>query len=394
MNHVAAMAAGLGMLLALDARTQVGDITACLLLLVALSAGGEGIAFAAAALVQILLSDDRRSRWWVPVIPGVFIAVWALHYGRQGANGVTLSNARLVPRYVLDENGRTLAGLVGLSVDAWGAVLGIATALALAVRIAVVRRVSPQLAGAIAAWIVYWLLTGFARANLGLAVTGRYRYPGAIFALLVVIEAFRGVRAPRWFAVPAAAVVIAAAISNAHTLKATYRTLATGSDMVRADLAAAELARGRLPASYAIPAADYGMTAGEYFAVAGKWGSPALTVRQLSALPEALRADVDVVLSTGVVLRPVAPGSLTPSCLRSVQRGPFEAAVAPRGLRLAAGATPITSVQLRRFASEHGPSIGVVPARRAASLVIPSDSSRQPWHVRIASSGRLAVCPA
>jgi hypothetical protein len=413
MNHLAAVAAGLGMLVALDLRTSRGDLVACLLLLVSVAAGGEGVAFAVAALAQILLAGDLRSRWWVPVIPLAFILGWELKYGRQGSNGLTLSNARPAPHYIADLNGRTVAALVGLNRGTWGAPLAVATAGVLLARIAVIRRISPQLAGAICGWLSFWTLTALARANLGLAVTGRYLYPGAIFVLLIAIEAFRGCHLQAKLAVPAGAIVIAAAVSNAHALRVTHGILKSGSDLVRTDLAAVDLAGDRLPATYPIPAAAWGMNAEQYRAVAGKWGSPAFRAQQLPSLSEELRLDADTVLGVGLGLqRNVSPriGGTTPRLVGAIGGQVHDQAPAcllfaplmsgamvdvtlpPSGLAVLAEPGPVSSVQVRRFASTYSASLGGVPAGASAVLAIPRDGSPQPWQVRVAPRGRVRLC--
>ena len=70
-----ALAAGLGMMLALERRDRRGDLTAMILLVISLGSHPLGISFAAAGAVMIILSSrDGWRRLWVIVIPGALFA--------------------------------------------------------------------------------------------------------------------------------------------------------------------------------------------------------------------------------------------------------------------------------------------------------------------------------
>jgi hypothetical protein len=413
MNHLCALTAGVGMLLALDFRTRLADVAACLLLSVSLSSGGEGLAFAACALILVLWDREYRTRWWIAVLPIALIVVWSLTYGQQGGDRLLLSNFKLVPEYVADQNANTAAGLVGLNAS-WGPVIAAVIGLSLGRRIAALKRISPQLAAMILGWLVYWLVIAFARANLGTTGTERYIYGGCIFVMLIAIEVFRNRRVATRFAL---ATVVAAAfviVANTQLLSGPRDVFATASDVVRADLAAVELAGARIPASYALPVPAAGMTAGQYLFVKRKWGSPAFPVQALPSLAEGLRLSVDALLTIGIGLSPPisrpfagppprplasAGGSLHPlgSSCEALAASPkheasLEVTLPIQRVEISAGHGPVLSVQVRRFADAYGSSLGSVPARSSATLATPRDSSPQQWRARFVTAGQMTVC--
>ena len=78
MPHQMALAAGLGALLALDARSRRGDVLTCALLLLAVGSLELGLAFAAGVALEIGLTDGRRAwrRAWIPGIPILLYGAW------------------------------------------------------------------------------------------------------------------------------------------------------------------------------------------------------------------------------------------------------------------------------------------------------------------------------
>ncbi|HEX5376667.1 MAG TPA: hypothetical protein VFW48_10980, partial [Solirubrobacterales bacterium] len=88
--NLTGMAAGLGMLLALERRSRGGDIAACVLLAVSLASFSVGIAFALGALFAIWLGG--RAEWrraWVVLAPAALYAIWFLWARKFGQSQVT-----------------------------------------------------------------------------------------------------------------------------------------------------------------------------------------------------------------------------------------------------------------------------------------------------------------
>src|SRR5437763_1730093 len=105
------LAAGLGMLLALQARSRRRDVVACLLLGVSLASFSYGLAFAVAAAVKIVLEGAWRRRAWVVLVPLALYGLWLLAYGRSGAS---LSNIAGAPVFVANSLGAALESRTGL----------------------------------------------------------------------------------------------------------------------------------------------------------------------------------------------------------------------------------------------------------------------------------------
>ena len=89
-----------------------------------------------------------------------------------------------------------MGALLGLPIE-WGTVLTFVVVVAI---VRVVARPGPvpvRLWSAVGMLVAYWSLLAIARALLGESGNERYLYPGALFALLVVLELLRGVSLPR-----------------------------------------------------------------------------------------------------------------------------------------------------------------------------------------------------
>lgn len=126
-----------------------------------------------------------------------------------------------------------------------------------------------------------------------------------------------------------------------------------------------------------------------------------------------MREDADSVASVGLGLEPankVTPngphpgedsavdGSLHPvsdSCevfVPALANAAVELSVPPNGILLMSGRTGIASVQLRRFATTFGPSLGTVAPRSSVEIPIARDVSPVPWQVRLVTSTPTRVC--
>ncbi|HTD57344.1 MAG TPA: hypothetical protein VK672_00470, partial [Solirubrobacteraceae bacterium] len=112
-TYYCALAAGLGMLLALERGDRRGDLAACGLLTVSLASFSIGLAFAVAATVEVCLTV-RPARWrrlWISLIPLALYGLWSLTYGESQ---LVSSNIASTPFYIAETASAAMASLTGL----------------------------------------------------------------------------------------------------------------------------------------------------------------------------------------------------------------------------------------------------------------------------------------
>jgi hypothetical protein len=267
--------------------------------------------------------------------------------------------------------------------------------------------------------LAFWIATGLSRAQLGLPGSSRYIYVGAVFILLLAAEMAVGRRA----LVPAALAILgvfvaASVISNVGALRDGGRTLRGTDRTVSAELGALELAGASAPATYQPdPNRAPQVTAGPYLAAVRDLGSPAYSPAQIERLTPGYQQAADVVLADtgGVRLQQgqggTAPaagtppqvdgqpqGSITPSggCVTyrpaPVPGAAIDVTVPVAGVSIRSQGTPVTLLA-RRFSPFFGNhSVGTVPPRQTAALLVRQDEADLPWHIRLSSAGPVSAC--
>jgi hypothetical protein len=427
-GYLGSVAAGLGMLLALERRDTTGRVLACVLLAVAIASSSVGIPFAGVALVEVLLrgsgSWSSSSRWrhvWVVAIPVALYAIWFAIYGNPNATpgkahgfGLVRQNGPVIPSYAADMAANAFAGLAGLAVD-WGRPLAVA-ALVVGIWWSARRRLSVRTLSLIAGLALFCGLTALLRAQLNGATDSRYIYPGAVLLVLLAAELFRGARAtPRAMAV-AAVVVVFAAVANYGPLKAGSVQFQDWSSYVRAELGALEVAGPSAPPTLAPdPVRAPDITADRYFAAVRQLGSPADTPTEVRARPEPQREAADGVLvaSLQLGLRPTraigstsgAPPPLEAStgvattrssgcdAVRATAPGASAGVVVPsRGVVIANSGPGNVDVRVRSFGDNFlANPVGSVSPGQAAVLAIPPRPGIV-WDAQLTVPGRVRVC--
>jgi hypothetical protein len=189
MAWLASVACGLGALLLLQAPRKMAPAT--ILLAASLSFSAIGVVFATAAVVQLALTPARRRQlWWLAPL-GVALLAWYVAFGRFGTHPTTqptAANVLVDPVYALWGLSQSLAGLIGEGGWVGVPLLALGTvALAWSWR----RRVpDPFQVGVAAGLVVFYLVTGLARAQLGYEQSGasRYVYVGAVAWLILLAE--------------------------------------------------------------------------------------------------------------------------------------------------------------------------------------------------------------
>jgi hypothetical protein len=410
-GFLASLAAGVGALLALDRGTRRGELLAAVLILIALGSSSLGLPIAAALGVEVLGRPDRRRRWWIVVAPVALYAVWWAVYGREG--GATLDNFFATPGYILEALAGAAGAIVGLAPE-WGrifAVLGVIVLLgALRERVGMTWR----LAALIALPLLFWGITGLIRANLNEPAASRYLYPGALFLLLIAVEAGAGVRLSRRGLAVLTALLLGALISNLGAMRDGAGYLRDRATAVKGSLAAMRLAPpGLSPIFQPAPEVAPQIRADQYLAAVKDLGSPAPPPRDLPTLFHASRQNADATLARVFALQLVPgakPGGTAPKVEFSnqaglVARGPCVTITAqgtgalaqllvPKGGLLVAPGDGSTTVSLRRFADgfRAAPLGEVGGGAPAAAVRIPSDASPVPWRAKLELEGTVRAC--
>ena len=427
-GYLASVAAGLGMLVALDRRDRTGRIWACVLLTVSIASSSLGLPFAALAIADLLLagrepwrSPERWKRLWVVAAPVALYVVWFLAYGNLNATpgqahgfGLFRQNGPLIPSYMADMAASAFAGLIGLAID-WGRPL-VLLAIGFGIWYANRRRASARALSLLAGVLVLWGLTALLRAQLYSAGDSRYVYPGAVLLVLLLAEALRGTRATLRAGLVAATLVVFAAVGNYGPLKAGSLQFQDWSRYVRAELGALEIAGPSAPPTLAPdPMRAPDITADRYFAAVRQLGSPADTPEEIKRQGEPQREAADGVLAAGlrVGLQPThalssnaAPPPLeSASGLRQKRDGGCFTLQAAAAGASAAFTVPVhglviddlgkdpVEVRIRSFGDTFPGPLGDVQPGQSALLAIPARPGIV-WHAEVLVPQRALVCGA
>ncbi len=410
------VAAGLAMLLLLDRDDERGDAWACVALLVAVLSGSLGLSFIVAAAVDVFLKRGTRGwrRAYFFVVPLLVYLAWYLGWGHDAEHHMTLRNILASPHYVMDGFASVLDSLAGLSTipvnspgqPDWGRPLLIG-AIAL-VGFGQWRRpgFSRGFWPVAAAALSYWLLAAFNYIPGREAASSRYVYAGAVFVLLMAAELLRGVRFSRRGLIVAGIVTVCAIAPNLAQMKDGRDWLKEQSVFTRSDLAAMEIARGRIDPTFTLGSFEVAGTAslsiveaGKYFEAVDRWGSPAYTPAELESAPQPGRHYADIVLSQVLPISTVTQlGAYKPAAVAGeecvdVDSSTPEVAVPFGTSRIELAPGPDASFSLRRFATGEYPVHTEGAAGDSETLLrIPRDHAGQPWYLHVEASQPARVC--
>ncbi len=431
-GYFGSMAAGLGMLLALDRGDRRGDRLACLLLTVSILFSSLGLPFAAGAAVQVLTREDRRRRLYVVAVPLAVYALWWLGWGHNAENALSLTNVAETPLFVLNGVAAALASLFGLATPGegvvpggleWGRPLAVA-AIGLGLwRVWRLGRVPNRVWVVLAIAASFWILAGFNQMPGREPTASRYQYVGVILVLLVAAELLRGVRPPaRWTLVAVALVAAASVISNVDYLHRAYATnYHPASQLEKAGLGAVEIARDTVEPGFTlteelVSTGYVHVEAGSYLSARDAFGSPAYSPAEIAAATPAARFAADKVLFAALRM---GLFTVPASALPNVPPSRVEAGVSPvtipagacalvpsdgsnsplltlprTGVVFRAGAEPVNMVELSRFATAEFPIQlqESVAAGQTAEIAIPADRSSVPWTMQLETAATTTVC--
>ena len=312
------------------------------------------------------------------MLPAVLYGAWYLHYGGQDHTGGYHFAA--TPAYVAEAAAGAAGALFGLGTGwGWPLLAGLVVLLVLAVRRGGLDRW--RLAALVALPLVFWALTGIARADLHEPAAPRYLYPGVLFLLLVAVEAARGTRVASRGAAAALLVVLAlVTVGHVRALRDGAGYLRDQATSLDGSLAAMRLVPPRKlqPGFQPAPVVAPQIHAGDYLAAVQDLGTPAPRAAALPHLYERAREAADDTLARAYGVR-LVPLFVKPR--GACRRAPVDLELPPRGLIVASdGGTAKAGV--RRYADVYRPA-GAVTPNTARWLTVPRDASPTPWRVRV-----------
>jgi hypothetical protein len=130
--------------------------------------------------------------------------------------------------------------------------------------------------------------------------------------------------------------------------------------------------------------------AGEYLAASDRLGSIALPAAEIPTQPPSVRKAADSLLAATVPPRLLPVEGRPRGCERlTATEAGAGAAVEPGSVLVADAAAEL---KLRRFADEFSIPAGELSAGVPASLLLPTDSSSQPWQATTSPPQPLKVC--
>ncbi|HEV7482173.1 MAG TPA: hypothetical protein VGO13_03650 [Solirubrobacterales bacterium] len=412
-EFTAPIAAGMGMLLALEREDRHGDLLACLLLVVGIGFGSLGLSFAAAAIVEVFLK--RRSRGWgrayVFVVPLALYLGWYAGWGHDAEHHLTLHNILASPLYVAEGmaaavgslSGLSTAPIVGSGPPEWGRPLLLALVGLAIYRLWRRPAVSLSFWPVAAAALSYWVLGAFNFIPGREAASNRYQYAGGLFVLLIAAELLRGVRLRPRALMVAGAVVALAVFSNLAQMKDGYDWLKGQTVLTRADTGAIDIARGTVPPWFGLTPEIAGtpslidVNAADYLPMVREHGSPGYSPRELASAPEVGRRQADIVLSQALQIGAVVEAGATISdgrgCTRVEPGAAGEVPLAPGRTRIGVDPGPHASFSLRRFAEGEYPVVMAgAPGQSVTTLAIPRDRSTRSWILHVEAAQPVLVC--
>ncbi len=414
-HTLAAIALGLGAMLALERGDRRGDILACLLISLSVFTIEVGIAILVGIAVLVLWRADRLRRAWIFLIPGALYAAWWIWARKfdQEQSALDPTNISLIAETVFDAAAAVFGALTGTNpvlaatynteITWFGKALAVLATLALLARLRL-GAIPRTLWAWIAVLLFYWVTMGAAeRPPQG----SRYIFFGAVGVLLVAAEAFSG-RVGNRIKAAVVVLVLLALPANIAQLRsgAEDDTLHRDAEVSRAEFAMLELAGDRVDPAYVVSSDAnvsavggglfIGIPTGAYLRSVERNGSPAYSLEELREQPEELRKIADIALAGAIGLEPKAisrpPGAgrcpvfaPTPgSDSASFPLRPGPTLFGP------AGARPVT-VGLRRFADGESGVLEEIPPGDWRSLEIGADAAAEPWRALI--DAPMRVCP-
>lgn len=409
---------GIAMLLALDCEDRRGDILACVFLAIAIAFNSLGVAFVAAAFVDVAIKGRERGFWrraWVFVVPALLYAGWYEGWGHAATEGISFDNLLNSPRYMLDCLAANMEAMFGLARpgDAslgWGRPL----ALLALVMVGVGQWIRPgfdrRVWAPLATLVLYFFLLALNHDGAREPNTSRYLYAGVAMLLVVAVNLLAGFRFKPVLVAVAGGVAVVAVVGGLGLLKYGAQYFHGQAILTKASLGSFEIARPVInPGFVATPevagtAAVLNVSAGSYYEAVDAEGSPAYSPAEIASAPAPAPhyADIQLAAMEELALELQTEGwSATAPSGECAEVKPAEGTGGTE-VRLATGTNRIevapgagATLYLRRFQTGEFPvELGQLAGGSAATLKIPKDeaSAEYPWYLDVAAGEQARVC--
>lgn len=284
----------LAVLVLWDSEVPAVNLLTALLAVIALGTYGLGVAVVAGLMVAAM--GPGRS-WQRLTALGVPLAGWGIWFvairpslnspaslrripgasrtGDIGSLGNPTSHILGLPAWLAHSAAGALAALVGHpELTEIGFVLGLALAAGAVWQWKNGALDRWRFCGIAVAAVVFWVLTGLARAQTSSPAASRYLYPGIAFVLILAVECLRGVRLPTSLLAGLAVLVALSVWANVSVLQSEQRATSAVFAREKVALAQLESCRGRLPRSFKPGNTAQGVIAGPFWAATAALGDP------------------------------------------------------------------------------------------------------------------------
>ncbi len=415
------IALGLGALIALERGGRRGDLLACGLLALSVFTYTVGLAYLVGVAISVLLRRDRFRRAWIFLVPLLLYAAWWI-WAQQFDQGRTEFVGFVdIGRFFADSMAVNASGISGVDIlfqrvfdshsvrgaspspIGWLIAFGLTAGLVWRVLRGNVPR---SFWASLGVLFTFWLAGAIADTVPGAtAYAIRYLFPGTSALLLVLVDAASGMRIRAGWAYGLLAVFAFSLAMNIIFLRDGADFLRTEGRDSRINLAMLELRLGLEPGADgpstqapAFAALSPGTPFPEgaalpYFNSVTRYGSPAMTVAEVSAEPPAQRAGADATL--------VAAGSAT---IQAVDENPLAdercdrieaggSVALPTGFSALepSGDAPV-DVTVSRFSDPPGIPLGSLEPGRWSVIAIGADRDPDPWRATLIG-GDATICP-
>jgi hypothetical protein len=411
---------GLAALVCLDRAGAGGDVLTCLLLVAAIAAHSDGLAFLVGATVLLVLQSGRGflKRIWVVAVPALLYGAWLAWYHLTATSMtqevIHLRNLSLVPSTVVAVPAAGLSAISGLfgttsaesglpfNIEAGYLLLGLGVVAAVW-RVRSGRPIAREVWVPLALGLTFWALLGMVASAQRPPTASRYLYPTAIFLLLIILELTRGIRATPAVVWATVVALVVSLIPNIINLNEQAGKIRDSAAIERAELGGIQLLRQEVP-FVSIPdlvrharligvgGQGFHFPPQTYFNAVFRYGSPAATPQQVASGSEAQRQAMDKVLLQGhdLTLSNVPAGSPPAHACRQASGSSAASGravtVPPAGLELRPQRSRSqVSVSARRFATAFAPL--TVPKGSGPLLLKPGVSQAvRPWLAQVSGA--------